>query len=127
MTSVIIETVLATLASVIIAYLGYRVYSLKQINHQLISDLLQQSVDRNAIASKLEETVTMVNNTSVEDKDGFIKFLSQSREWAFDYIEKVQAAIKVLHVAMNSGDEVAIATAYNELTKFLPDEQENIS
>lgn len=127
MTSVIIETVLATLASVIIAYLGYKVYSLKQINHQLIADLLQQSVDRNAIASKLEETITMVNNTSVEDKDGFIKFLSQSREWAFDYIEKVQAAIKVLHVAMNSDDEVAISAAYNELTKFLPDEQENIS
>lgn len=27
-------------------------------------------------------------------KENFIKFLSDSREWAFDYIEKVQAGLK---------------------------------
>ena len=47
----------------------------------------------------LEELNSQVNNgTSMSDdtihKENFIKFLSDSRDWAFEYIEKSQQTIK---------------------------------
>lgn len=120
--TIIIETILATLASVTIAFLGYRVYALKQANHKLVMSFIQESADKEVVAKKLDETVAMINNTNVEDKDGFIKFLSQSREWAFEYIENVQGAIKVLEEAMQSKNDEEINKSYQELLKFIPEE-----
>lgn len=120
--TVIIETVLATLALVTIALLGYQVYSLKNTNRKLVMSFLQETADKEIVAKKLDETVAMINNTNVEDKDGFIKFLSQSREWAFDYIENVQGAIKVLDEAMQSKNDEEINKSYQELLKFIPEE-----
>lgn len=120
--TIIIETILATLASVTIAFLGYRVYALKQANHKLVMSFIQESADKEVVAKKLDETVAMINNTNVEDKDGFIKFLSQSREWAFEYIENVQGAIKVLEEAMQSKNDEEINRSYQELLKFIPEE-----
>lgn len=123
--TIIIETILATLASVTIAFLGYRVYALKQANHKLVMSFIQESADKEVVAKKLDETVAMINNTNVEDKDGFIKFLSQSREWAFEYIENVQTAIKVLDEAMQSKDDEEINQSYQELLKFIPNDSLN--
>jgi hypothetical protein len=123
--TIIIETVLATLASVTIAFLGYRVYSLKKSNEKLVMSFIQESADKEIIEQKLDQTVSMINNTNVEDKDGFIKFLSQSREWAFEYIENVQTAIKVLDEAMQSKDDEEINQSYQELLKFIPNDSLN--
>ena len=55
------------------------------------------------------------------EPDGFIKFLSDSREWAFTYIEDVQSTIKNLKVAMESNNEDEITIFYNELIGYLPE------
>ena len=59
----------------------------------------------------------------LEDNDGFIKFLSQSRDWAFDYIEKVQESIKALQFAVTVNDDTAIKKAYDDLFSHLPEEE----
>ena len=125
MIEVIIETVLATLALVSISYLVYNVYSLKKANRELANIALMESLQKNAATSKLEETLLLINNTNVEDKDGFIKFLSESREAAFEYIENVQLSIQSYLAAVERGDPEEILSARLELSTHLPSTPES--
>lgn len=118
----IIETVIATLVSVLIAFLIYRIYTLQKVNKALATSFLQASLDKDLIANKLKETVFAVNNTNIEDKDGFIRFLSESREWAFAYIEEVQDSIKELEAAVNSKDSDKLEAAHKRLIAQMPEE-----
>jgi aspartyl/asparaginyl-tRNA synthetase len=43
----------------------------------------------------MEEFLAQRDAVSVEKTDGFLRFVSESREWAFKYIEDVQSAIKI--------------------------------
>jgi hypothetical protein len=122
---IIIETVIGTIALVVIAFLSYRVLSLKKLSNQLTMSFLEASMEKDVALEKLSKTLQTINNTNLEDKDGFIKFLSQSREWAFEYIENVQYAIKELSTAMDSSDEKQILEAYNQIMKYMPEETIN--
>ena len=122
---IIVEVVIGTLASVLIAILLLKMYSLKKDRDTLMVMMIQANIDKNVVSKKLEDTLAVVNNTNIEDKDGFIRFLSQSREWAFGYIEDVQGSIKNLSTAMDSGDEAKISSAYHELLKHMPEETDN--
>jgi predicted PurR-regulated permease PerM len=51
-----------------------------QLNYE--NDLLQKQIER------------IVENQKLEQSDGFLKFVSDSRDWAFQYIEEVQSALK---------------------------------
>ena len=62
---------------------------------------------------------------SLSENEGFVKFLTTSRDWAFDYIEKAQNSIIILRNAMESGDEQQINAAYSELLLLIPDDKEN--
>jgi molecular chaperone DnaK (HSP70) len=75
-------------------------------------DELGKANDREAQA-KLEKT------------DGFVKFLSDSRDWSFTYIENVQQAIQGLVKAMKANDKAKILESYNELQNFLPTEEDS--
>ena len=125
MIEIIIETVIGTIALVVIAFLSYRVLSLKKLSNQLTMSFLEASMEKDVALEKLSKTLQTINNTNLEDKDGFIKFLSQSREWAFEYIENVQYAIKELSTAMDSSDEKQILEAYNQIMKYMPEETIN--
>ena len=95
------------------------------------SNLILRMKARRATAQKNQldldnkelERHSMMN--SITDVDGFVKFLSESRESAFSYIEQVQAAILGLKIAMDSGIDQEIKDAYIALTDFLPDETNN--
>ena len=125
MIEIIIETVIGTIALVVIAFLSYRVLSLKKLSNHLTMSFLEASMEKDVALEKLSKTLQTINNTNLEDKDGFIKFLSQSREWAFEYIENVQYAIKELSTAMDSSDEKQILEAYNQIMKYMPEETIN--
>ena len=75
-------------------------------------------------------------------KEDFLKFVSESREWAFDYIEEVQEALEKFHKAVKrdieyfdkNGDPmgmkpnydslVRISAAYKDLMSILPEEND---
>lgn len=94
-------------------------------NIVLRSKLLQKKIEN----AKLEIDKTHLKEEILVDKvtdmDGFVKFLTESRTSAFEYIEEVQKAIQDLHLAMESDDENAIKGAYLNLMKFLPEETTN--
>jgi hypothetical protein len=82
-----------------------------------------------------------INANSDPVKEDFLRFISESREWAFEYIEEVQKAINDFKINVEShinffdrfGDVLSnqrpdyealktISTAYKELIAVLPGE-----
>lgn len=114
---------------------------------QKISQLTKESgkliIDNIALKKFIDEEL---NNTKLDQevhKENFVKFLSDSRDWAFTYIEEVQSGLTKfiedikpeIEYFREYGDIVSmqpnyysmkkITEAYDELIKFLP-KDENI-
>ena len=81
---------------------------------------------RSIVKLTMEKMILEDNMPNIpSETEGFIKFLSESREWAFSYIEDVQAAISNLEQAMVSDDKEKITEAYNSVVSFLPKNESN--
>lgn len=99
---------------------AYVVYYAKFRN--MIKIIAQLLVDKEALLDRID---TMVLENSKEVNEGFIKFLSDSREAAFDYIENVQKSINQYLVAIENGNSDEIVTARMELFSHLPEVPES--
>jgi K+ transporter len=78
---------------IVIAALIVSVINLKIKNRKLAVELLQSTIDHNIALTMLAEELKKNENVSVEKTDGFLKFISESRDLAFEYIEKVQESL----------------------------------
>jgi hypothetical protein len=92
--------------------------------------------------NKILELEKQIEQLNLKESDGFVKFLSASRDWAFEYIEEVQKVINefdeevapILQWANTygnlAGDTVhtetitKISEAYNKLKSVLPENTE---
>lgn len=101
------------------ATVGSLAVVLKLKNTKMLSQIAQLAIDKQAILEELDKA-SFISKNSIDIENGFIKFLSESRNSAFEYIENVQLAILDLKEAMLSGDENQISVAYNNLINFLP-------
>jgi hypothetical protein len=63
-------------------------------NVELLEKFLESTIEKALIAEKLESELLKNKNSSYPEEQGFVNFLSQSRDWAFEYIELVQSKIK---------------------------------
>jgi hypothetical protein len=64
------------------------------IIQRLGRDVEQGLIDYLAISEKMQEALKNNDQKKIEETEGFLKFVSDSRDWAFQYIERVQIAIK---------------------------------
>jgi hypothetical protein len=106
---------------------------------RLILEIVQLQIDKQILTHRLKEEMEKRNSADIENTDGFLKFISQSRDWAFDYIEQVQAALlefknkvepQILY-AKTYGTTVGesthsiivdkISDAYDDLVKVMPE------
>lgn len=99
---------------------------LRKIVISSASLLEQADIDRLLLARRLEQELNTKESTKLEQTEGFVRFLSESRDWAFKYIEDVQAAIAELgayekNIVVDDNVPKAVK-AYNNLKKFLPNE-----
>ena len=103
-----------------------------------LADLLaQESIEKMALASKLTEIVSEENTKDIEKSDGFIKFLSDSRDSAFKYIEEVQSELKAFIAEAgpvvethrtsrdNNDHSKKLVESYDRLIKIMPEEPGN--
>jgi predicted Holliday junction resolvase-like endonuclease len=67
-------------------------FNIQKISRQLI----QEKLDCDAIVIKLQEALKENDKKKLEGTEGFVKFLTESRESAFKYIEEVQGSIDKL-------------------------------
>jgi hypothetical protein len=113
---------------------------LRSKTRKLTSQVIQISLDKAVISEQLKKVLDKKDSESIEQSEGFLKFISQSREWAFDYIEQVQAALlefrnkvepQILY-AKTYGTTVGesthsiivdkISDAYDDLVKIMPED-----
>jgi biopolymer transport protein ExbB/TolQ len=115
----IVEIIIIAILITLIAVLLTSTIILKIKKTKLISVIAQLFIDKNVISEELDRLSFVVNNGPSIEND-FIKFLSDSRDSAYEYIEKVQGSIESLYKAMESDKASEIDKAYKELIKFLP-------
>ena len=60
-------------------------------NKKLTLTLLQERIDKNIIIDKISKDLDKTK--PIEQTDGFLKFISESRDLAFSYIEEAQTGI----------------------------------
>lgn len=60
-------------------------------NKKLALTLLQERIDKNIIIDKINKDLDKTK--PIEQTDGFLKFISESRDLAFSYIEEAQTGI----------------------------------
>lgn len=106
------------------------IFSLRQ-------SVLKVTIEKNIVAEKLIELSIQSSDTGIEKTDGFLKFVSDSRDWAFEYIERVQEGLQsfisdvdpyieywdTYHSVMDSPLDLGmskISKSYKELKELLP-------
>jgi len=114
---VIIHAVVYTLLVVAIVYLGFRNVVLRRRVVDEIANKLQALVDKSIYMEQYHEALQQIENSKLEKSDDFIKFLSDSRNAAFDYIEQTQEALsqfdKVMTDVIKWSEGVGMAMGYN--------------
>lgn len=94
-------------------------------NKKNLESIAQLFIDRSAMSEEIDRLNFIVNNSS-DINDGFVKFLSESRDLAFEYISEVQLAIESLKISMELNDEAMIGESYKKLISFLPSENQDV-
>jgi len=93
MIDVIVTSVVYALLTLFIAYLGFRNVVLRRKLQDSITEKLQSNINASIIRSEYSKAIQEIENMKLEKSDDFVKFLSDSRDWAFTYIEDAQAKI----------------------------------
>lgn len=112
-------------------------------NKKLVLQNVQEVLDKDIIAQRLKEELDKKNNVEIEKTEGFLKFISESRDWAFKYIEDVQAELLEFKNKVEPNFEYSnkfgklagesattkvldeIFEAYQNLKRVMPDEDPN--
>lgn len=98
---------------------------------------IQAEIDKSIMSERLQELMSEKELNKLQESDGFIKFLSDSRDWAFTYIEEVQGALDefdkkvspILEYYSTYGSVIDglhldiakdVSNAYEDLKKVLP-------
>jgi hypothetical protein len=82
-------------------------------------EYLKLTLDSQAKIQALLKELEKREDKSIEQTDGFVKFLSESRDWAFEYIENVQQAIGAVKTSASFGK--VSEESLIELFSFLPE------
>ena len=124
--------------AVVVVLLGNFIVQRKLIA-ALNAKYAQEVINNAALKIEYGKLDQEFNSLKIEKNDGFVKFLSDSREWAFNYIEEAQEANKKfatvvapqLEWAITYGSTVSsphndviksVYEAYKELEKTFPNE-----
>jgi hypothetical protein len=90
---IIVNSIVYGLLVLLIGYLGFRNILLRRKIQEAITDKLQANVNANIVRSEYTRALQEIENMKLEKSDDFVKFLSNSRDWAFEYIEDAQEKI----------------------------------
>jgi hypothetical protein len=132
----VIEVIAIATLSVAATVLTALLIREKFLSNKLTKNLIQLIIDNDIMLNKMQERST---EKDIEQTEGFVKFLSESREWAFEYIETVQDGltnfVEVAGPRLEYFDKYGrvvdsphldgledILAAYRELQKLLPEQ-----
>jgi hypothetical protein len=139
----IFDLIALSILTLMIAFLLITNFKTRSSNKRLSISVLQLTLDKSSLLKHIEKISEESQSNNIEQTEGFIKFVSQSRDWAFDYIEEVQAGLinfsnKVdvdIKYILKYGTLIEhplqesinrIAEAYTELEKLLPQDKDQV-
>ena len=94
------ELIMLALALMIISLLTIEIVGVKIKLRRVSGALLQSEINREAVEKRLLELLANTDSSNVEQTEGFLKFVSESRDDAFSYIEAVQQTLAPLRKAV---------------------------
>lgn len=107
---------------------------------QTTLELIKAHVDKTLISEKLSDINKAYEDKTDSTSEAFLKFVSDSRDWAYQYIDEVQASIDkfvtdvepeilyfdtygdLMAAEPNYNSMKKISLSYKELKKLLPDD-----
>lgn len=119
-------------------YMGFTLAKFKSQNYNLKKEMINYIQENQILKTTLEKN----DSVKIEKTDAFITFLTQSRDWAFQYIETVQNGLNdyiakvdpILEYHKQFGGIVpaqpyksqldSIADSFDELKQLLPKEEQ---
>lgn len=119
--SIYIVTILVTL----IAW-----FKKKQESYKYSKEVLELLFEKEMLLERIQNMLDQQERAKLVESDGFTKFLSDSRDWAFKYIEEVQKAFSDFDnevspiLKLDDGTFKEISLAYEELKKVLPENEQ---
>jgi hypothetical protein len=118
--------VMGILVAMLLSFLLLSVI-LKAKNLKLYSVIAQLAVDKQIMSDEISKLSFMANNAPSIEND-FIKFLSDSRSSAYEYIEDVQATLLELKSLVDSNSSASdIDACYKKLISLLPSENSEVA
>jgi DNA repair exonuclease SbcCD ATPase subunit len=93
MIDIVLNSIVYGLLILFVAYLGFRNIALRRKLQNNITEKLQANINASIIRSEYTKALQEIENMKLEKSDDFVKFLSDSRDWAFTYIEDAQDKI----------------------------------
>lgn len=139
-----IEFIAFTLFIILFFMLVYKNVNLRMKLSSATVELLKTHIDKTIMSEKLTELSN--KNNKIEDpfSEAFLKFVSDSRDWAYQYIYDVQKSLDkfitdvepsilyfdtygdLMSVEPNYNSMKKISEAYKELKKLLPEDYDRI-
>ena len=83
---------------------------------------IQAEVNNMILTTQLDQITSNRDSANIEQTEGFLKFVSDSRDWAFEYIEDIQMALRAYDIAIGMDDAKLRSDAYKKLISFLPED-----
>lgn len=118
-----ISLLIAIFVFAIIGLLVYKLIKATIINKQKDAVIAQLMFDNSVYVSEISLLLDKKQELELAQSDGFVGFVSKSRDWAFEYIENVQDSISSLKLAVENG--YPTEEEMEKLFNFLPDNKEN--
>lgn len=102
----------------------YSVY--KHVKYRkTIEKVIQLEIDKVTLAQGLAKAQQEIESYKLGETEEFVQFLSKSRQWSFDFIEKFQTSLDELFTMLDNSpeDTQSILNKFIELKQYLPDEK----
>ena len=114
--------------TIFITFIAWFKKKQESFNHS--KEVLELLYEKEMLLQRVQTMMDQQERAKLVESDGFIKFISDSRDWAFKYIEDVQKAFNDFDNKVSpilKLDDVTfkeISLAYEELKKVLPENEQ---
>jgi hypothetical protein len=119
------EVIAFSVYTIILGILVSKIFTLTKSNKIMQDTLAQCYIDKQIYIEQLSKEIESRENQNVENTDGFLNFVSASRDWAYEYIETVQDKLtNVFEEIDNTSDKKTakkILAVVEQLRPLLPE------
>lgn len=119
--------IFGSISIALIFFLMFAYFRQRSITKTIAAIYANSEIERRGVLQKLELVMEENESLKLSDNVEFIKFLSDSREWAYNYIEEVQALIEQLKEASVTGDNEKRLEVTAKLILMLPEDPETLN